>query len=154
MISISITPEPPDSDAAIQLISELDNYLNELPYTPESRHAFSVERLLREGVVFFVMRSEGEAVACGGVKLFDEYAEVKRMYVRPAYRGRGLGKGILNRLSERAVENQLELLRLETGIYQTEAVKLYEAYGFKRRSPFGEYKEDPLSLYFEKSISR
>ncbi|PYS71598.1 MAG: N-acetyltransferase [Acidobacteria bacterium] len=150
---ISIQQERPDSDAAIQLISELDHYLNELPYTPESRHAFSVERLLRENVVFFVMRYDGEPVACGGIKLFADYAEVKRMYVRPAYRGRGLGKGILNHLGEHALENQLALLRLETGIYQTEAIKVYEAYGFKRRPPFGEYEENPLSLYFEKSIA-
>jgi len=73
--------------------------------------------------------------------------------VRPAYRGRGLGKGILNHLTEHARKNQLELLRLETGIYQSEAIKAYEAYGFKRRPPFSEYEENPLSLYFEKSIA-
>jgi ribosomal protein S18 acetylase RimI-like enzyme len=44
------------------------------------------------------------------------------------------------------------LLRLETGIYQTEAIGLYEGFGFERTGPFGEYREDPLSLFYEKRI--
>ena len=82
-----------------------------------------------------------------------EYGEVKRMYVRPVYRGLGLGKAMLNRLAEYARERQVGVLRLETGIYQTEAIRLYERFGFQRRPPFGEYKEDPLSVYYEKSIA-
>ncbi|HEV2765425.1 MAG TPA: GNAT family N-acetyltransferase, partial [Pyrinomonadaceae bacterium] len=108
----------------------------------------------REGVAFFVVRCEGEPAGCGGVKLFGtEYGEVKRMYVRPAFRGRGLGKVILDRLADYARERQVRVLRLETGIFQTEAIGLYERYGFQRRPPFGEYREDPMSVYFEKSIA-
>ncbi len=81
-----------------------------------------------------------------------DYGEVKRMFVRPQFRGLGLGKLMLDRLSEFALETQVNILRLETGIYQTEAIQLYEKYGFKRRSPFGEYKIDPLSIYFEKAL--
>jgi hypothetical protein len=44
------------------------------------------------------------------------------------------------------------VLRLETGIYQVEAIGLYERYGFQRRAPFSEYKVDPMSLYFEKEL--
>ena len=89
-----------------------------------------------------------------GLKLFGtEYGEVKRMYVRPAFRGLGLGKLILNCLAEYARERHVALLRLETGIYQMEAIGLYERYGFQRRSPFGEYRDDPLSVYFEKPIA-
>jgi len=44
------------------------------------------------------------------------------------------------------------VLRLETGIYEVEAIGLYERFGFARRAPFGEYVQDPLSVYFEKSI--
>src|SRR5262249_37474544 len=115
---------------------------------------FSVDKLLREGVAFFVMRYAGEPAGCGGIKLFGtEYGEVKRMYVRPAYRGLGLGIEMLNRLTEYAKERQVGILRLETGIYQKKAIGLYERYGFKRRSPFGEYQDDPMSVYFEKSIA-
>ena len=103
---------------------------------------------------FFVARVDGDPAACGGLKLFDsEYGEVKRMYVRPVYRGLGLGKAILNHLAEYAAAHQMNVLRLETGIYQVEAIGLYERWGFQRRPPFGEYKEDPLSVYFEKQLT-
>jgi len=153
-MSITIAEERPDSADAVQLIAELDAHLNSLPYPQESRHAFSVDKLLREGVTFFVTRYEGKPAGCGGLKLFgSEYGEVKRMYVRPEYRGKGLGRLILNCLADFARKHQVGLLRLETGIYQTEAIGLYERCGFHRRPPFGEYREDPLSVYFEKPIA-
>jgi GNAT superfamily N-acetyltransferase len=151
---ITIVEERPDSADALQLIAELDTYLNALPYPQESRHAFSVAKLLREGVAFFVTRCEGEPAGCGGLKLFGTaYGEVKRMYVRPAHRALGLGKLMLNYLAEYARARHVRLLRLETGIYQTEAIRLYERYGFERRPPFGEYRDDPLSVYYEKAIA-
>ena len=60
---------------------------------------------------------------------------------------------MLQHLAGYAREQQVSVLRLETGIYQTEAIGLYEGFGFQRRSPFGEYKADPLSVYLEKSIA-
>lgn len=150
----TIVETNPDSPEAVALINELDAYLNQLPYPERSRHAYSIDKLLREGVAFFVAHYEGNSAACGGIKLFAaEYGEVKRMYVRPAYRGVGLGKAMLNHLAEYARERQVDLLRLETGIFQTEAIGLYDRYGFQRRPPFGEYLEDPMSVYFEKSIA-
>ena len=151
-MTINIAEVPPDSADAVQLIGELDDHLLAHPYPAQSRHAYSVDKLLREGVVFFVAYYDGELAACGGVKMFDEYGEVKRMFVRPVHRGKGLGKAILNRLSEYARGNGVKLLRLETGIYQVEAIALYEGWGFSRRTPFGEYVEDPLSVYFEKEL--
>lgn len=153
-MAITIVESRPDSAEAVQLIAELDEYLNGLPYTPESRHAFSVDKLVREGVAFFVLRYEEKAAGCGGIKLFGtEYGEVKRMFVRPVYRGLGLGKAILDRLAEHARDRHVNLLRLETGIYQTEAIGLYERYGFERRPPFGEYQENRMTIFFEKSIA-
>jgi GNAT superfamily N-acetyltransferase len=150
---ITIVEERADSDTAVQLITELDAYLSALPYPQESRHAFSIDKLVREGVAFFVMSREGEPAGCGGLKLFgSEYGEIKRMYVRPACRGLGLGKAMLNRLAGYAQEREVALLRLETGIYQTEAIGLYEAWGFQRRPPFGEYKDDPMTVYYEKTL--
>ena len=74
------------------------------------------------------------------------------MFVRPIHRGRGLGKAMLNRLAEYAQSNGAKVLRLETGIYEVEAIGLYESWGFSRRTPFGEYVEDPLSVYLEKQL--
>jgi putative acetyltransferase len=152
-MSIIIVEERPDSADAAALLSELDADLNSFDYPPESCHAFSIEKLLHEGVAFFVTRCEGKPAGCGGLKLFgSDYGEVKRMYVRPAYRGLGLGKAMLQHLAEYAQERQVSVLRLETGIYQMEAIGLYERCGFQRRPPFGEYTDDPLSVYFEKTL--
>ena len=142
-----------DSPEAVQLIGELDEHLMAHPYPQQSRHAFSVEKLLREGVVFFITHYEGRLAGCGGIKMFGaEYGEVKRMYVRPEFRGKGLGKAMLNHLAQYARLKDVDLLRLETGIYEVEAIGLYEGFGFQRRSPFGEYVEDSNSVYFEKKI--
>jgi len=149
-MSISITEVAPDAEDAVQLIRELDAHLMAHPYPAQSRHAFSVEKLLRERVVFFITHYEGHLAGCGGIKLFGaEYGEVKRMYVRPAFRGKGLGKAMLNRLLDYARSKDVDLLRLETGIYEVEAIGLYERFGFQRRGPFGEYVDDPMTVYLE-----
>jgi len=150
--ALTIVAARPDSPEAMELLAELDSALFEYPYPPESRHAFSVEQLLRESVAFFVASYDGQLAACGGVKLFADYGEVKRMFVRPQFRGKGLGKAILNRLAAHARANRINILRLETGIYQVEAIGLYDVWGFQRRGPFGEYKDDPNTVYFEKPI--
>jgi putative acetyltransferase len=152
-MTITILEVPPDSADAVQLIGELDDHLLAHPYPPQSRHAFSVDKLVSEGVVFFITYYEGQLAGCGGVKMFDDYGEVKRMFVRPIHRGRGLGKAMLNRLAEYAQSKGAKVLRLETGIYEVEAIGLYESWGFSRRTPFGEYVEDPLSVYLEKRLT-
>ena len=150
--AVNIRAARPDSREAMELLAELDAALHEYPYPPESRHAFSVEKLIRESVAFFVASYDGQLAACGGVKLFADYGEVKRMYVRPAFRRKGLGKAILDHLAEHARAHDVNTLRLETGIHQVEAIGLYDGWGFYRRGPFGDYKNDPNTVYFEKSI--
>src|SRR5262245_37892206 len=111
-----IVEERPDTVDATQLITELETHLTPL-YPSESRHGLSVDRLIREGVAFFVTREDGIPAGCGGVKLFgSEYGEVKRMYVRPAFRGFGLGKLMLNHLADYTQQHGVDVLRLETGI--------------------------------------
>jgi putative acetyltransferase len=145
--------ERPDSADAAGLIEELEAHLA-ARYPAESRHGYSVEKLLRQGVAFYVGRVEGEAACCGGVQIYGaEYGELKRMYVRPRFRGLGLGRRLLERLAAHARERGVELLRLETGIHQAEAIRLYEAFGFRRRTAFGGYRDDPLSLYYEKCLT-
>ena len=147
-----ITPERPDTPDATALIAELEAYLEPL-YPSESRHGYSVNKLLAEGVAFFLIRDNGAPVGCGGIKLLcTEYGEIKRMYVRPRCRGLGLAKLMLNHLTDYARSHGVWTLRLETGIHQHAAIGLYERMGFERIPPFGEYKDDPLSRFYEKRI--
>lgn len=155
-MSSLIVAERPDTADAMLLIAELEDYLAP-QYPAASRHGFSVDKLIAEAVAFFVLRQAGVAAGCGGVKLFgpasgEVYGEVKRMYIRPQFRGLGLSKLMLNHLADYARQNGVAVLRLETGIYQTEAIGLYERMGFQQVPPFGAYKADPLSLFYEKQI--
>ncbi len=146
-------PERPDSADARELIAELEQELD--PRYPEaSRHGYSVEKLLREAVAFFVTRRDAISAGCGGVQFFGaEYGEIKRMYVRPGFRGQGLGGLMLNHLAAHVREHGIPLLRLETGIYQAEAIGLYERFGFRRTAPYGAYWDDPLSAFYEMRIA-
>jgi putative acetyltransferase len=151
-MSTIITPERPDSADATALIVELEAHLEPL-YPAKSRHGYSVEKLLTQRVAFFVLRDNGTPAGCGGIELFGtEYGELKRMYVRPRFRGLGFGKLLLDHLADYARARGVGLLRLETGIHQAAAIRLYERTGFQRIPPFGEYVEDPLSLFYEKRI--
>ena len=147
-----ITAERPDTADAKALIAELEAQLAPL-YPRESRHGYSIEKLISEGVAFFLIRSDGLPAGCGGLQLFGaDYGEVKRMYVRPQFRGLGFARLMLNHLAEYARSRGVGLLRLETGIHQQAAIGLYERVGFRCIPPFGEYREAPLSRFYEKRI--
>jgi len=150
---ITITLESADSEAAVALVTELEDHLASR-YPAESRHGLSVERLLSEGVHFFVSRVDGKPAGCGGIKLFGtDYGELKRMYVRPHFRGLGLGRQMVAHLETLAQNSGIDTVRLETGVDQTEAIAMYEKAGFERIPPFGDYVEDPLSLCYEKRLA-
>jgi putative acetyltransferase len=150
--SVVVTREAADSPDAAALVDELESHLA-ARYPVESRHGFSVQRLIEQQVAFFVVRVGGEPAGCGGVQLVgDEFAEVKRMWVRPKFRGLGLGRIMLEQLAEHARARGLAVLRLETGVDQDAAISLYESFGFRRIPPFPPYFDDPLSLCFEVSL--
>lgn len=147
-----ITPERPDTPDAQLLIAELEAHL--APFYPAtSRHGYSVEKLIQQGVAFFVTRHDDVPAGCGGVQFFNgEYGELKRMFVRPQFRGLGLAKLMLEHLENYALEHGIRVLRLETGIHQIEAIGLYQQMGYQPIPPFGEYVDDPLSRFFEKRL--
>ncbi len=152
-MAVTIVRESPDTVDAIHLIAELDALLRSL-YPPQSRNGFSVEKLLAEDVAFFLLRIDGTPACCGGILLVGgAYGEIKRMYVRPEFRGLGFAKRMLDHLIDYARAHHLSVLRLETGIHQREAIGLYERQGFCRIPPFGPYSDDPLCLCYEKQLT-
>ena len=103
--------------------------------------------------VFLVVREDGSAIGCGGVCRFDEMrAELKRMYVLPEARGRGLGRRLLEELEAEARRLGYAGIVLETGDRQPEAVGLYESAGYERIPCYGIYATRALSLCFEKTL--
>lgn len=148
-----ITLESVDQPDVRALIDALDAYQGAL-YPPESNYHLSVEALKATNVSFAVARDADRiAIGCGAVVLFDGYGELKRMFVPPAQRGRGIAKAIITYLEAHAVQRNCLLLRLETGIYQPEAHGLYARAGYQRRGPYGDYPDDPLSVFMEKRIA-
>ncbi len=128
------------------LITELEAYLAGL-YLPEQLHGWPYERLLQADVKFFLAKRGAKAVGCGGIALFDEFAEVKRMFTIPEERGRGVGRALMARLEEEARAAGKTWLLLETGHGQNESMHFFEETGFHPRSYFGPYTDmKPLTL--------
>lgn len=154
-MSITIEKELPTTADARQMIAELDGVLGPL-YDSENRFGYDVQKLIDQGVHFYVARVNGQLAGCGGVQMFPDddppYAELKRMYTSPNFRGLGLAKKMLARLEKTTAEHNITVLRLETGIYQHEAIGLYKSWGFTERVPFGDYQGVEVNLYFEKTI--
>ena len=155
----TIRREHPGTDTSRTLISELDAYLDPL-YPQESQHGYDVEKLIAQGVEFFVLYEGENPAACGGVQFFgdpknsaDSYGEIKRMYVRPDFRGRSYAKKMLQHLEELAAAKGFPKVRLEVGISQPEALGLYEKVGYRKVPPFGDYWDDPLSFFYEKTLA-
>lgn len=140
-----------DPAQAAELIEDLDAYLSAL-YPPESNHLESVEDLQKKHVRMFGCRMKDELVAMGAVKLMDAYGEFKRLYVSPRYRGEKIASAILKRLELEIQNNKFDLARVETGIHQPEAIFLFKSNGYSICKPFGNYHEDPLSIFMEKRL--
>jgi putative acetyltransferase len=155
-VDVTIERVAAATDEIRQLIAELDQALSG-PYLPEQRHALSVDQLFEDKVRFFAARLDGVAVGCGGVALYDGFAEVKRMFTRPTARRKGVAAALLQRLEAEARAAGHSVLRLETGMYQDEAIGFYERAGFERCAAFGDYLDlSPqaieTSVFYEKSI--
>ena len=147
-----IALESVDQPDIVALIDALDAYQGAL-YPAESNYHLSVEALKASNVLFAVVRDDaGVVIGCGAVVLFDDYGELKRMFVPQAQRGRGVAKAIITYLEAHAVQRNCQLLRLETGIHQPEALSLYASAGYERRGSYGDYPDDPLSVFMEKAI--
>ena len=138
------------------LLTALDVELVPL-YDADQHHGLELDDIFQPGVHFFVARQDGAAVGCGGFALFDGYAEVKRMYVPDASRGRGIARAVLSRIEDEARAAGAPVLRLETGNLQHAAIALYRRAGFETCAAFGPYREMPegniaTSLFFEKTL--
>jgi putative acetyltransferase len=151
--ALEIRQESPNAEGIAPLLAESDAFAAAL-YPAESNHMADVEALCAPGAKFFVASLGGRVVGCGAVVRGEEagVAEIKRMFVRADARGCGAGRAILAALEGAARADGVSFLRLETGIANAEALALYRRHGYATRGPFGDYNEDPLSVFMEKSL--
>ncbi len=117
---------------------------------PESVHALDLGRLRKPEITFWSAWDASLLLGCGALKQLDPtHGEIKSMRTPSAIRRRGAGRAILTHIIAVARARNYERLSLETGSMEafTPAQKLYESFGFARCGPFGEYVEDPNSVF-------
>lgn len=147
---VRIRRESPRQPDVLALVEDLDAYQKPL-YPIESFHGIDLAALTQPDVLFAVARDAGGvALGCGAMVVGAAYGEIKRMYTRPEARGLGIGRRLLDFLEQEAQARGCTLFRLETGYLQAEALHLYARCGYERRGPFGDYADDPLSVFMEK----
>jgi putative acetyltransferase len=109
--------------------------------------------VVHDGAAYLVAVLDGRAAACGAWQPLEPgIAELKRMYVRPAYRGRGIARQLVVALEEEALAAGYPVLRLETGTYLPAAISLYRSAGYAPIPVYGEYVGNPFSVCFEKRL--
>ncbi|CAO1659093.1 GNAT family N-acetyltransferase [Salinicola sp. NYA28a] len=122
---------------------------------PESRHALDLDGLRRPEVHFYTAWESNELLGCGAFKRLDDtHAEIKSMRTDPAHLRKGVARAILAHLIEEARAAGLQRLSLETGPMDhfAPARKLYETFGFTYCEPFGDYVEDPYSVFMMRRL--
>jgi putative acetyltransferase len=140
---------------ARSIVALSDDFYRDL-YPPESSHLESSEALQQSHVMLIGGFIENQLVACGAAKTMDDdggYAEIKRVFVIDAWRGRGYSMDIMRYLEAELLRQGVQLYRLETGVKQPAAIALYAKLGYVTRGPFGQYQPDPLSIFMEKQAT-
>ena len=153
LMSVTISAEPFGSPESRRLILALDDYLTGL-YPPEDNFLdVAADELTDRRGTFLIARKDSVAVGCGAVRrISSTTAEVKRMFVVPSARERGIGGHILVDLEAWAIAAGVTRLVLETGNRQDEAIRLCERFGFVAIPCFGEYADSKQSRCFEKIL--
>jgi len=150
--NLTLTPEDPVGAIAQRLIQDLCAELSVRYGTPPS--PFSPAEVSVPRTAFLVGRLGGQPVGCGAIRRIDNYtAEVKRMYVAPPWRRKGVARRLLAELERRAKDYNYQALRLETGIHQPEARQLYESCGYRQIAAYGHYAGNPTSVCYEKLLT-
>jgi GNAT superfamily N-acetyltransferase len=151
-VALDIVRGDPDEPDTASLLRRNEAHSYSL-YPPEGVHMLPSDALSASNVHFVVARDAGSLLGCGAAVLLGEgCAEIKRMFVDPAARRRGVASAILAALEEFARLHGVTRLLLETGPRQPEAIALYRRFGYRERGPFGGYREDPSSVFMEKGL--
>ncbi|MGR3662537.1 MAG: GNAT family N-acetyltransferase [Paracoccaceae bacterium] len=150
-MTVIIETGDPRDPAATKLLQASHALMQEL-FDPQANHFLSIDALCEPNIRFFVARVDGDIRGCGALALKDGYGEIKSMYVDPDTRGLGLAAQLIEGIEAAAKAENLAVLKLETGDLLHDAHRLYERQGFTRCGPFGDYIEEPSSIYMTKKL--
>ncbi|HVC50444.1 MAG TPA: GNAT family N-acetyltransferase [Stellaceae bacterium] len=149
---VSIAEERPDQGEAIALLRQSDAFVISL-YPADYRKQVDLPALLADNVHFFVARRDGAAIGCMAlVRTGPDKGELERCFVTEAVRGQGVGFALLAAAEAAARQEKMRIIRLETGILNHAALRLYRGNGYRDRGPFGDYPDDGVSVFLEKTL--
>jgi len=149
---MNIVATNPARETARLLIGELDSHLAE-QYPGSPINGIEVDAFTQAGGYFVLALDGDSALGCGAFRPIDTAsAEIKRMFVRPAARRRGVARAILQHLEAEIQRRGIRTILIETGCDQLEAIALYEASGYSPIPPFGQYVGSPISSCFAKNL--
>ena len=163
--SVNVAIEPPRQPEVERLLDESTAYAQSL-YPPESNFLLDIATLERPEVAFYVARDGERAVGIAALVIeaadSDERSdapaaargELKRMFVDPNARGRGVAAALLSRIEADAVARGIREIVLETGDLHDAAQSLYMRHGYREVPQFGQYVGEPHSVCFAKSLAR
>jgi putative acetyltransferase len=165
--SVTVAIEPPRQPEVERLLDGSTAHAQSL-YPPESNFLLDIATLERPEVAFYVARDGDRAVGIAALVVetaareFDERSdapatsrgELKRMFVDPNARGRGVAAALLNRIEADAVARGIREIVLETGDLHDAAQSLYMRHGYREIPQFGQYVGEPHSVCFAKSLAR
>lgn len=143
---VDLVVSSPAEPEAVELIGELNRLLDDLYHPDDNHFRLDPEEVTGDRGIFVVVKVDGVASGCGALRVSDGRGEIKRMYVRPAAQGNGVGRVILERLIEHARASGISSLVLEMGDSQPAARALYQSAGFAPIPCWGEYLATPASL--------
>jgi GNAT superfamily N-acetyltransferase len=133
------------------LISELDKELRSR--YEEKQAIYDQYNIIENNRNVVIAYKDEMPVGCGCFKKFDDSSvEIKRMFVKPEYRGQKIAASILQELEDWAIEFNISGTILETGIKQHEAIHLYQKSGYIVVENYGPYKGLPESICMQKNL--
>jgi len=151
---LEIVEVAPTSEEAMKLIAGLSSELAGMfDHADDGSGNYRPDEALPNSV-FIIGRCDGVPVACGAIRPLEPgVAELKRMFVRQDFRGRGFSRQILSSLESKAAAFGYASVRLETGDRQLAAIGLYQRLGYRRCEPFGIYVNSTQSVCLEKRLA-
>jgi putative acetyltransferase len=149
--SMHIVPAPPTGSEAQAIIARLDREILAI-YPGQPVHGIDAAEFERTGG-YFIVAKESAVIGCGAFRAIDRgRAEIKRMFVAPEARRRGVARSILRHLEAEIRRRGFSTIVLETGSGQPAAIGLYESEGFVPIPAYGEFVGNPISRCYEKKI--
>jgi putative acetyltransferase len=151
---VTIAVEPPRQPEVERLLDGSSAYAQSL-YPPESNFLLDIATLERPEVTFYVARDGDRAVGIAALvaEAHATSGELKRMFVDPTTRGRGVAGSLIARIEADASARGIREIVLETGDLHHAAQALYRRHGFRNIPQFGQYVGEPHSVCFAKSLA-